>query len=445
MTIEEAAARLRTRKISSVELVQESLQTIHEAQPRLNAFITVTEDLAIRQARRADEDLARGVDRGPLHGIPYALKDVFATKGVRTTYGSKIFAEHVPDHDSAVYEKLTEAGAVLMGKNGMHELAYGVTSDNPHFGTIRNPRNPGCIPGGSSGGSAAAVVSNQVFFSIGSDTGGSIRVPAAFCGCVGLKPTSGRVSRHGGLPLGSSLDHIGPLTRTVRDAALVMNAIAGYDRRDDTCSRRPVPDYLREVGRPLAGRRLGVAETFFHEGLMQTVASAFTDVMKIAEQRGARLVPVTVPPPAEINTLGRLILLVEMSAILGPYLARRADFGPDVLLLLDQGQLISGADYVNAQRLRRLYQRRWAQVCDHADAVLTPTIGFEAPVIGQTTLAGQDVRAASTRFVRPFNVLGLPAISVPLATNGLPIGLQIIGKPFEEPGILGIAEQLARY
>jgi aspartyl-tRNA(Asn)/glutamyl-tRNA(Gln) amidotransferase subunit A len=444
MTIEEAAACLRTRKLSSVELVQESLRAIREEQPRVNAFITVTEDLALRQAQRADEELARSVDRGPLHGIPYALKDVFATKGVLTTCGSKIFAEHVPAHDSAVCEKLTEAGAVLMGKNGLHELAYGVTSDNPHFGTIRNPRNTGCIPGGSSGGSAAAVVSNQVFFSIGSDTGGSIRVPAAFCGCVGLKPTSGRVSRYGGLPLGSSLDHVGPLTRTVRDAALVMNAIAGYDRRDDSCSRRSVPDYRPQAGLSLSGRRLGVAETFFHEGVMPPVASAFGRVMRIAEQRGAMLVPVRVPPPSEIDTLGRLILLVEMSAALGPYLARRADFGPDVLLLLDQGQLISGADYVNAQRLRRLYQRQWAKVWDHADALLTPTVGFEAPLIGQTTVAGEDVRASSTRFVRPFNVLGLPAVSVPLPANGLPIGLQIIGKPFGEREILGIADQLAQ-
>src|ERR1019366_6969669 len=255
MTIEQAAAKLRAREISSVELVQESLRSIRQAQPRLNAFITVTEDLALEQGRRADEELARGFDRGPLHGIPYSLKDVFATKGIRTTCGSKIFADHIPDRDSAVYEKLTEAGAVLMGKNGMHELAYGITSDNPHFGTIRNPRNPACIPGGSSGGSAVAVASDQVFFSIGTDTGGSIRIPAAYCGCVGLKPTSGRVSRYGVLPPAFSLGHVGPLTRNVGDAARVMNAIAGFDRRDDTSSRQPVPNYFPPPEFSLAGRR----------------------------------------------------------------------------------------------------------------------------------------------------------------------------------------------
>src|SRR5579863_4896339 len=283
MTIEEAAASLRARKISSVELARESLRTIREQQPRLNAFITVTEDLALQQARRADEELGRGVDRGPLHGIPYSLKDVFATKGIRTTCGSKILAEHIPDHDSAVYERLGEAGAVLMGKNGMHELAYGITSNNPHFGTIRNPRNTNCIPGGSSGGSAAAVASDQVFFSIGSDTGGSIRVPAAYCGCVGLKPTSGRVSRYGILPLDFSLDHAGPLTRTVRDAALVMNAIAGFDRRDDTCSRLPVPDYLPGAEVSLSGRRLGIPENFFNERVSPAVATAFDRALKSAE------------------------------------------------------------------------------------------------------------------------------------------------------------------
>jgi aspartyl-tRNA(Asn)/glutamyl-tRNA(Gln) amidotransferase subunit A len=444
MTIEEAAASLRARKTSSVELVQESLRIIREEQPRVNAFITITEDLALQRARQADDELARGVDRGPLHGIPYGLKDVYAAQGIATTCGSKIFAQHVAAHDSTICEKLAEAGAVLMGKNGLHEWAYGVTSNNPHFGAIKNPRDITRIPGGSSGGSAAAVVSNQVFFSIGSDTGGSIRVPAAYCGCVGLKPTIGRVSRYGGLPLGASLDHAGPLTRSARDAALVLNAIAGYDRRDDSSSAQPLADYLPEAGTSLAGRRLGIAGNFFNEGLSPAVAAAFEAAQKFAEQQGARLVPVTVPPPSEINTLGRLLLLVEMSAALEPYLERRADFGADVLLLLDQGRLISGSDYVNAQRLRRLNQRRWATIWEHVDALLTPTIGFEAPLVGQTTIAGEDVRAATTKFVRPFNVLGWPAISIPLPASGLPIGLQVIGKPFAEREILAIADRLSQ-
>jgi len=442
VTIEQAAASLRARKVSSVELVEESLRTIHQQQATLNAFITITADLALDQARRADEELARGIDRGPLHGIPYSLKDVFATKGIRTTCGSQMFAEHVPDHDSTVYEKLSEAGAVLVGKNGMHELAYGITSNNPHFGTIRNPRNTERIPGGSSGGSAVAVASDQVFFSIGTDTGGSIRIPAAYCGCVGLKPTSGRVSRYGILPLDFSMDHAGPLARTVRDAALVMNAIAGHDRRDDTSSRQPVPDYVPMTD-SLAGRRLGIPENFFRERAAPEVAEAFDLALKVAGQKGAKLVPIKVPPPAEINIVGRLMLLVEAAACMEPYLTRRADFGEDILLLLDQGKLISGADYVNAQRLRRLYQKQWAKVWEHCEVVLTPSVPIEAPLIGQATVNGEDVRAVSTQFARPFNVLGLPAVSVPIPANGLPVGLQVVGKAFGERDILAVAGLLA--
>ena len=444
MTIEQAAASLRAREVSSVELVEESLRAIRQLQPELNAFITITADLALEQARRADEELAHGVDRGPLHGIPYSLKDVFATKGIRTSCGSKIFAEHVPERDSAVYEKLSEAGAVLMGKNSMHELAYGITSNNPHFGTIRNPRNTECIPGGSSGGSAVAVASSQVFFSIGTDTGGSIRVPAAYCGCVGLKPTSGRVSRYGVVPLDFSLDHAGPLTRTVRDAGLVMNAIAGHDRRDDTSSRQPVSDYVPGTDGSLGGRRLGIPENFFRERAAPAVAEAFEFALKAAEQKGAKLVPVKVPPPAEINIIGRLILLVEATACMEPYLTRRADFGEDILMLLDHGKLISGADYVNAQRLRRLYQKQWTKVWEHCEVVLTPSAPIEAPLIGQTTVNGEDVRAVSTQFARPFNVLGLPAVSVPVAVSGLPVGLQVAGKAFGEREILAVADLIAR-
>jgi aspartyl-tRNA(Asn)/glutamyl-tRNA(Gln) amidotransferase subunit A len=249
MTIGEAAARLRAREVSALELAQDSLRRIREEQPRLNAFITVTEELALERARRADEELARGLDRGPLHGIPYALKDVFDMRGIPTTCGSKIFSDRIAEHDCAVYEKLNEAGAVPMGKTGLHELAYGITNDNPHFGAVRNPHDTERIAGGSSGGSGAAVAGGMVFFALGTDTGGSTRIPAAYCGCTGLKPTMGRVSRYGMMPLGFSLDHAGVLSRDARDAALVLNAIAGFDRRDDrkawvrgwSLSRPPIP------------------------------------------------------------------------------------------------------------------------------------------------------------------------------------------------------------
>ncbi len=288
MTIEQAAAKLRAREVSAVELARESLRRIRELQPVLNAFITVTEDLALEQARTADDELGRGIDRGPLHGIPYALKDLFATRGIRTTAGSKIFADYVPDYDCAAFEKLTEAGAVLMGKTGMHELAYGITNDNPHFGPVRNPHDPARISGGSSGGSGAAVAADMVFFAMGTDTGGSIRIPAAYCGCVGLKPTFGRVSRYGVLPLAFSLDHVGPLARTVRDTALVMNAIAGFDQRDDSSSRRPVPDYLPAESYSLAGRRIGIPDNFFRERLAPAVEAALLVGIATSRKPGRR-------------------------------------------------------------------------------------------------------------------------------------------------------------
>jgi aspartyl-tRNA(Asn)/glutamyl-tRNA(Gln) amidotransferase subunit A len=423
VTIEEAGAKLRAREVSAVDLAQESLRRIREAQPRLNAFITVTEELAIEQARRADNELASGVDRGPLHGIPYALKDLFATRGIRTTCGSKIFADRIPDHDSEVCKTLTEAGAVLMGKTGMHEFAYGITNDNPHFGAIRNPHDVARIPGGSSGGSGVAVAADLVFFAMGTDTGGSIRVPASFCGCVGLKPTYGLVSRSGVFPLGLSLDHVGPLTRTVRDAGIVMKAVAELT---------PPP------ASSISGCRIGVPRNFFNEGVVPEVAEAFDHAIGAAETVGGRLVPINVPDPAEINTIGRLILLCEAAAVLKPQLDLRDDFGSDVLALIDQGLLVSATDYIDAQRLRRVYRRRWARLWDRVDVIFTPTTPIQAPLIGQTMVGGEDVRLASTRFVRPFNVLGFPALSVPLSAGSLPAGLQIVAKPFADEELLAI-------
>jgi aspartyl-tRNA(Asn)/glutamyl-tRNA(Gln) amidotransferase subunit A len=240
VTIIEAAEALRARQVSSVELTRAALEALERLNPKLNAYLTVTADTALDRARRADEELAGGLDLGPLHGMPISLKDLFYTRGVRTTNGSRLFENFVPDYDGTVVERLAAAGAVFLGKTGMHELAYGVTSNNPHFGPVRNPHNTDRIPGGSSGGSGAAVAAGISFMAMGSDTGGSIRVPASFCGTVGLKPTFGRVSRHGAFPLGFTLDHMGPLTRSVRDAAVTLNAIAGFDPKDDSSSRRPL-------------------------------------------------------------------------------------------------------------------------------------------------------------------------------------------------------------
>ncbi len=447
MTIQQAAAGLRERRVSAAELTEAALDRARRL-TELNAFITVLEDRARKQARQRDEELARGQDRGPLHGIPVALKDVFCTKGIRTTCGSRIFADYVPDRDAAVVERLEAAGAVLIGKTNMHELAFGITSSNPHFGAVRNPWDLQRIPGGSSGGSGAAVAAGMVFMAMGSDTGGSIRIPAAFCGTVGLKPTFGRVSRYGVMPLDFTLDHMGPLTRCVRDAAITLWAIAGHDPRDDTSSRRPVEPYVppREVS--LAGVRIGLPENFYFERVDPEAAAAVHRMARLAESLGAHIVPVRVPDIAAMNTVGRIIVQAEAAALMERYANRREHFGADVRALLDQGRLLPATDYINAQRLRRLMRSQFQGVFGAADCLLTPTTPSAAPRIGQSTVefdgGEEDVRLASTRLVRAVNVVGLPALSLPCGFDrqGLPLGLQIIGRPFEEAFLFRVAAAL---
>jgi aspartyl-tRNA(Asn)/glutamyl-tRNA(Gln) amidotransferase subunit A len=445
MTIREAGSLLRQRRVSAAELAEQSIERIERLNPTLNAFLTVTVARARERARLADEELARGEDRGPLHGIPIAYKDLFYTKGVRTTAGSLLFVKQFPAHDAAVVEMLNRAGAVMTGKTGMHELAYGITSANPHFGVIANPWNVECTPGGSSGGSGAAVASGMVPVAMGSDTGGSIRIPASFCGTVGLKPTFGRVSRYGTMPLGYSLDHMGPLTRTVRDAALVLNAIAGHDARDPSSSRAPVEDFLPPDEVRLDGVRVGLPENFYFDRVDAEVRDAVHGAARRAEAAGAEVVPIRVPDIDALNAVGRVILLCEASALYEPYMDQRDLFGADVLALLDQGRLLRAIDYINAQRLRRRFAAEFAALWNRIDCLFTPSTAVPAPRIGQTTIAidgvDEDVRLAATRNVRAINVLGLPAISLPsgMHSSGLPMGLQIVGRAFRETALLRVA------
>ena len=448
MTILEAARALRDRRVSSVELTREAIGCIEHLNPKLNAFLTVTAETALARAGRADAELAAGADRGPLHGIPIAHKDLFLTRGVRTTGGSKIYEHFVPDHDAAVVEKLDAAGAVSLGKLNMHELAFGITSTNPHFGAVRNPWNPDHIPGGSSGGSGAAVASEMVFAATASDTGGSIRIPAALCGTVGLKPTYGLVSRFGSLPLAFSLDHMGPLARTVRDAALVLNAMAGTDPRDPASVERAASSYLPADDCEIRGLRIGVPNEFFFERLDPEVESAVRGALARAEALGALVKPVRLPDMKAVIAAGTVVQLSEVAAILEAHLSDRARFGQDVLALVDQGRFLSAADYINAQRLRHQAQLDFAAVWREVDCLVTPTTPIAATRIGETRvqLAGaeEDIRPVMTGLVRSFNVLGVPALSLPcgLTAAGLPIGLQIVGRPFGDSLILRVGAAL---
>jgi aspartyl-tRNA(Asn)/glutamyl-tRNA(Gln) amidotransferase subunit A len=448
MTITEAGAALRGHKATCVELVEECLARIEDKNPDLNAFITVMPESARARAAELDVELANGVDRGPLHGIPIAHKDLICVKGRRCTSGSKVFENYVPDFDATVALRLHEAGCVTLGKTGLHEIAYGITSSNPHFGVIRNSHDRERIPGGSSGGSGVAVASGMALLATGTDTGGSIRIPASFCGVVGLKPTYGRVSRYGVKPLGMSLDHIGPLTQTVRDAAIAFQAMAGYDDRDPSSSRRPVSKFVPPIPCSIAGLRIGIPRNYYLDAVAPEVRAAFDRMAQLGELLGARLVPVTVPDVDALNVVARTLLLVEASAVFEPYLARREKFGDDVLALLDQGRLVPGTAYVNAQRLRRHFMQEWRLIFDAVDCLLTPATPTVAPLIGQKQmeLDGQthDVRLATTRFMRGINVLGLPALSIPCGQTaaGLPIGLQIVGRAFEEDMVLRVGAAL---
>ena len=447
MTLLEAARGLRERRFSSIELTRSALAAIDRLNPTLNAFLTVLGPDAEARAAEADRELAAGKDRGPLQGIPIALKDLFHMRGVRTTGGSKV-CDCVAEANAAVVDRLEAAGAVILGKLNLHELAYGITSDNPHFGPVRNPWNPEHMAGGSSGGSGAAVARDMIFAALGTDTGGSIRVPAAFCGTVGLKPTFGLVSRFGVLPLGYSLDHVGPFTRAVRDAGAVMNVIAGFDSRDAGSVAHPVENYVPEAGCSIEGLRVGVSEEFFLARLDEDVERAVRSALDRAAGLGALLIPIRLPDMEAINVVGQVVLLAEAAAVYERDLEYPEHFGADVRALLEQGLLLPAADYIQAQRLRRKLQLDFHGIWREVECLIGPTAPIPAPALKQRTVRIQDreeeVRRAATRFTRSLNVLGLPALSMPcgLSKTGLPVGLQIIGPPFADALVLRVGAAL---
>jgi aspartyl-tRNA(Asn)/glutamyl-tRNA(Gln) amidotransferase subunit A len=435
MTIAEMAAALRGRRLSSVEAVQDAVRAARRLQPRLNAFLTLTQEAALAQAAARDRELAEGRDRGPLHGVPIAHKDCLFTQGVRTTWGSKLFADFVPDRDAEVVRRLEQAGAVSIGKTNLHELTYGMTSNNPHYGPVRNPWDPERIAGGSSGGSAVAVAAGVVPLATGTDTGGSIRIPAAFCGVVGFKPTYDRVSRAGCFPLGLTMDHVGPITATVQDAAEAFRAMAG--------DAAPLPEAR------LTGLRIGLPVELF-ERVDGQVGDAVHRAARAAAAAGAQVRQVRVGDVPELNRLGRVIQLAEAAAVLERHAGRRADFGPDVLALLDQGRLLPATAYLNAQRSRRELAGEFARVWRQCDFLLAPATPMTAPLLGQTAvrIAGQeeDIRLAGTRLTRPFNLLGWPALAIPcgFSAEGLPIGLQLIAPPRSDERLLALGAAIGR-
>lgn len=444
-TIESLSKALRKKEISPVEVTKACLERINSLDSKINAFITVLPEKALKTARLMEKEILKGKYRGLLHGIPYAAKDLFFTKGIRTTCGSKILKDFVPNYDATVISRLNSAGAILLGKLNMHEFAYGTTSVNPHYGPVHNPWNKERITGGSSGGSAAALVCSFAFLALGTDTGGSIRIPSALCGVSGLKPTFGRISKYGVYPLCWSLDHPGPMAKIVADLAIALNTLAGYDPSDPLSVQKTVPNYQRALAKELKGIRIGVPKEYYFDHLEVEVQQAVAQAIKDLKKTGAKILSISIPHLSEFSAAAFISLLAEGAACLEKWHKTRAgDLGKDVLGRLNLGAAIKATQYLQAQRIRRIAQETFREVFNKVDVLITPQLPIVAPLIGQETVSigdfSEGVASALTRFTRIFNLTGLPTISIPCgsSSSGLPIGLQIVGKAFDEETILRI-------
>jgi len=440
LSIAEAAELIAARKLSPVELTEALLRRIEALEGRVNAFITVDGDAAMAAARTAADEITKGVARGPLHGVPVALKDIFGVAGVRMTAGSKILAESAASEDAEATARLKAAGAVILGKLNLHEFAFGATGVNPHYGPARNPWDLERITGGSSSGSGASVASGECPAALGTDTGGSIRIPASMCGIVGLKPTYGRVSKRGVLPLSWSLDHVGPMTRTVEDAGIILQAIAGRDDADASTRDEPLPDYNQTVRVGVQGLRIGVPKQFFFENVDAEVESAVRSALSLLEAMGAVIIEVDAPLISEIPGGVTAIMLPEALAYHQKWMTERPDdYGDDVRYRLELGATFLAVHYVQAQRRREMAVAAWrAEVFSKVEIIATPTTPITARLIEEGDL---QVTFNLIRFTNPLNFLGVPAISVPcgFTGEGLPVGLQLAGRWWDEATVLRAA------
>jgi aspartyl-tRNA(Asn)/glutamyl-tRNA(Gln) amidotransferase subunit A len=442
LDLHEAARLVRQKKVSPVQLAQACLTRIDALNPVLNAFITVTAESALAQARQAEAEVQRGRWRGPLHGIPIALKDLIETAGVRTTAASALFKDHVPREDAVVVRRLREAGAILLGKLNMHEVAFGPTTRaTSFFGPVRNPWATERISGGSSGGSGAAVAAGLCFAALGSDTGGSIRQPAAFCGVVGLMPSYGRVSTRGAIPLSWSADYLGPMTRSVVDAALMLQAIAGYDANEVTSYDMPIQDYAGALRHSRSFRtRIGVARTFFYEAVDPEIKHAIDRAVSVFVKLGAEIHEVAVPVSSD-----RTVIQAEAFAYHSTRIATNPElYLPETLLKLRLGATIDMAAYMKARLSLDQLRRTAPKIFSDIDVLLTPTTPVPPPEVSDLPSTFDEIMANDAvmwRNTRPFNLLAFPTISIPCGFTdaGMPIGLQLSGPPWQEVQLLQCA------
>src|SRR5580704_11255883 len=439
-SIGEASELLRKRELSPVELTKNCLAQIEKLNPTLNAFVTVTAELALTQARAAEAEILSGHWRGPLHGIPLALKDLIDTAGIRTTAASALFKDRVPAEDAEVVRRLKEAGAVLLGKQNLHEFAYGGSTMISYYGEVHNPWDPTRISGGSSGGSAASVVAGLGYGAIGTDTAGSVREPAALCGIVGLKPTYGRVSVRGVIPLSLSLDHIGPIARTVSDAAVMLQVIAGHDANDPLSAAMPVPDYVAGLRDGVKHLRIGLPRKFFYADLDPEIASAVEQAIGVLRTLGHDLSEIEIEVPTD-----RTLQTTEAYAYHAESASRSPElYQPETLRRIRRGEDISAAEVEQSRRELKHIRSEVHKIFEGVDVLVTPTTPVPAAAINELKQDPELLRPHELlllRNTRPVNVWGLPAISVPcgFTTAGLPIGLQIIGPQWREDTVLKLA------
>jgi aspartyl-tRNA(Asn)/glutamyl-tRNA(Gln) amidotransferase subunit A len=448
LSINQLAPLLERKKVSPSEVVNDVLDRLQDLNGRLNAYVCVNPEEVRKNAQKAEHEIVHGRYRGPLHGIPIALKDNILTAGIPTTAGSKILKDFVPTEDASVVRRLRSAGAILMGKTNLSEFAYGATTNNVHFGATLNPWDTQRTPGGSSGGSAAAVAACMASASLGTDTGGSIRIPSALCGVVGLKPTFGRVSRYGVVPLAASFDHVGPIARRVADIAIILRIIAGYDALDEASIRKPVPDYLQSLTKRLGHPRLGLPKQYYFEDLDEEVRTAIETAGECFQKLGALLQEISIPhvaESAEPSTQAAFAEATSYHQLAGYFPALAAAYGQDVRERLEKGAKVLAVDYLKAFEIRRLLRNDFKEAFASVDAVLVPTVPIPAPRTHEKFVEinshREPVRSALIRLNRPQNVTGLPAITVPcgFTRTGLPIGIQIIGRAFDETTVLRLA------
>jgi aspartyl-tRNA(Asn)/glutamyl-tRNA(Gln) amidotransferase subunit A len=447
LSLRDVAQRLRRKEVSPVEVTQACLDRIQAVEDKLTAFVTLTADTAMEAAGQAEREIVAGQWKGELHGVPVALKDLYDIKGLPTTSSSKVRANYLAPDDSACTDRLRQAGAVIVGKTHTHEFAYGISTP-----TTRNPWSIEHMPGGSSGGSAAIVAARGCYMGMGSDTGGSIRIPASVCGTVGLKPTYGRVSRYGVTSLSWSLDHVGPLTRTVADAAVCLNALAGHDPRDPGSADEPVMDYTTALGSGVKGLRLGVPRNYYFDRVDPELEALVRAAIDRLRAEGVEVREIEIPLADQIMAVEFGLCLPEASAYHMEMLRDRPDdYQPDVRLFLEAGELVPATRYIQALRVRQVMKDAWRRLFDQVDAIIAPAVAAPATKIGQETVTWSDgteepITPLFVRLSAPANVTGLPAMAVPCGFTqaGLPVGFQAIGRPFDEVTVIRIGDAYQR-